>query len=157
MGFWDFLKKRKSESAAPSRTPAQVIQQALASQGIATESAEVSEVIDLVSNSIEFKPVLPEALMYSDTAELEFTGSKYVVRLSMFLLGGGGGVPQDVKDVLGSCAVYWACASEIAKAKGVPGFALAEGQRIAVCDYAGFGQHPLYTLFPDLLKKTVSR
>lgn len=167
MGFLGLFRKKRSHSAdakrggakkaSPPRTPEQVVQQALATQDIEAGTQEVREVIDRVRTLIDIKPVLPEALSHSDSAELEYAGSKYIVRLSMLLMGGGGQVSQGLLNTVMSCAVYWASASELAKAKGADALALQDGQKIALLDHSGFGEHPIYALFPDLLNKTVLR
>lgn len=156
MGLFNFRKKKKSQAAGKPGTPAEVVQQALSSQGIDADTTEVTEVLNRLWNSIDFKPVLPEQLTYSNSAELFVKDSKFIVQFSMALLDLSGRVSDSNLNILMSCAVYWACASEIAKKKGIDKFILKEGQKIAVCDY-DFGDHPIYALFPNLLKKTVMK
>lgn len=155
MGLFNFRKRKKVQVAEKPRTPEEVVQQALSAQGIEADTTEIAEIIKSLWNSIDFKPVLPEQLAYSKSAELEVRDSKYRLLFSMVLLGGAGQVPSNILSILMSCAVYWASASELAKAKGNDEFVLQEGQKIAVCDYDNFGDHPIYALFPDLLNKTV--
>lgn len=162
MGFFDLFGKNKARPATKkqsgsARTPEQVVLQALSAQGVCATETEVKEVMGRLRNLIDFKLVLPEELAYSRSAELEFTGSSYVVRLSVHLLDGAGKLSERVRSTLMSCADCWAGASEIAKAKGVKRFALETGQKIAMCDYSHFGEHPIYALFPELLNKTVLR
>jgi hypothetical protein len=159
MGIFNFFRSEKPQSTPTSisRTPEQVVQHALATQGIETTAAEVEALFTRLKSLIDVKLVLPEDLAHSDSAELEFTGERYLLYVSMRLQGGGGKISEYAFSTLLSCALYWASASEIAKSKGVSNLSIAKGQKIAVCDYTQFGKHPIYVLFPELLNKTALR
>jgi len=139
-----------------TRTPAQVVQEAVAVQGIQITSSEANETIDRVSNIIDFEWVVPEEICYeSNSAGLKFSEKKYVIRGSLRLMDGASNIPKDKMDTFYSCAVYWASANEIARAKGLMWLCLKERARIVRCNHAGLDNHPIYSFFPDLLQKTV--
>ena len=157
MGFLNIFKKKNSQSTTntqTTRTPAQVVQQALAVHDIKVEETEVSDLISHLWNSIKYVNVLPEVLSASESAELEFIGSGYRCKVSIRLMDAAGNISNNVLSTIMSCAVYWASASEIAKAKSIDKFVLKEGESIAICDYNGFCKHNIYSIFPDLLNKT---
>ena len=166
MGIFDIFRRgkpkghvaegRMSKGMVRARTPAHVVQEAVAAQGIQITASEANEIIDRVSNIIDFERVLPEEICYeSNSAGLKFAREKYVIQVSLHLMDGAGIIPKDKMNTLYSCAVYWASANEIARAKGLTELCLKEGQRIALLDHGGLHNHPIYSFFPDLLRKTV--
>jgi len=141
--FSRVFKKTVKRNPQVELTPSQEIQQALANNGIVADIDDIKNEFNRLWKTINFNQVLPEALSYSNSAEMELDGSNYQVYASMLV--------SDIK-LLMSVAVYWAVASEIAKARGESKFSLKEGERIAICDFSGFHSHPIYELFPDILK-----
>ncbi len=110
-----------------------------------------------VQARIKFRRALPEQLVTSDSAEMEFNGTDYVVSLSLLLAGGSGEISQRATNTAGSVAVYYAAAAEIARAKGRSDLVISAGQKIALCDADDImPQHPIRSLFPELLNKTLN-
>jgi len=149
-------KQIPPKDTATQRTTNQVVKQALASKGISVTEAEVAEVIDRVSRRLRIRRALPEELTLSETAELHFDGTAYVVALSLILADGVGQFPQRVLNTACSIAIYYAAASELAGLKGRIEFVFPAGQKLALCDVIdGARGHSVHLLFPELLNKTV--
>jgi len=151
MGLFGLFRCLKSR---PRRTPSTFLRDALAAKGIATTVPEIDRVIAQVNGMLKVKPALPEELMHSTTAELQYTGQSYEVAVSMTLLDGAGHISPGALDTVMSLATYYAVASEKARAKGVQQYALKAGQRIGICDFTAPPRHRIHQLFPELLSKT---
>ncbi|MGM0582677.1 MAG: hypothetical protein ACQETL_18515 [Bacteroidota bacterium] len=147
--FSKLFKKSGSKENKKELTAPQEIQQDLASIGITTDLNDIKVEFKRLWNTINFNQVFPEALSYSNSAEMEFDGSNYNVDVSMHI--------SDIKSIM-TLAAYWATASEISKMKGENKYSLKKGDRIAICDFYGLidNLHPIYSIFPRLLKIKVS-
>ncbi len=139
--------KKAKENQGPEQSGYSALARTLRSRGLADGDLEINEMLARLMQALELHPCLPEDLLESDSAELEYSASAYRLFVSRSFAGAGG-LERAI-----TLATYYAAISELARDKGISDYVLEPGRRIAVCDpksSAPSPPHPIRSLVPGL-------